>query len=214
MFFPARLEGYCGTASDVVATCPFAPYVLVHRAKTNLEPAGATLCGSHISDTTGRIYSVWSSMDLPRFVVVQRHGNLPMWPRWACPWSLPLGWNAYLWNRWTDFLRSKFCGIVQTCSGAVSQAFGTLHWRHNEHDGASNCQPHDCLLNRLFRRKSKKTSKFRVTGLCEWNSPATGSILWRHHEFAPHGLPHGPEHISETLDAFYPFEVLWNCLDL
>ena len=30
----------------------------------------------------------------------------------------------------------------------------------------SNHQPHDCLLNRLFRRKSKKTSKLRVTGLC------------------------------------------------
>ena len=26
--------------------------------------------------------------------------------------------------------------------------------------------PHHCLLNRLFRRRSKKTSKLRVTGLC------------------------------------------------
>ena len=40
----------------------------------------------------------------------------------------------------------------------------TLQWRHNVHDGVSNNQPHDCLLDRLFRRKSKKTSKFRVTG--------------------------------------------------
>ena len=32
----------------------------------------------------------------------------------------------------------------------------------------------DCLLNRLFRRRSKKTSKPRVTGLCEGNSPVTG----------------------------------------
>ena len=40
-----------------------------------------------------------------------------------------------------------------------------LHWRHNDHDGVSNHQPHDCLLNRLFRRRSKKTSKLRVTGL-------------------------------------------------
>ena len=29
-----------------------------------------------------------------------------------------------------------------------------------------NHQPHDCLLNHLFRHKSKKTSKLRVTGLC------------------------------------------------
>ena len=47
----------------------------------------------------------------------------------------------------------------------------TLHWRHNDHDRVSNHQPHGCLLNRLFRRRSKKTSKLRVTGLCVGNSP-------------------------------------------
>ena len=46
-----------------------------------------------------------------------------------------------------------------------------LHWRHNDHDGVSNHQPHGCLLNRLFRRRSKKTSKLCVTGLCVGNSP-------------------------------------------
>ena len=46
-----------------------------------------------------------------------------------------------------------------------------LHWHHYDHDGVSNHQPHCCLLNRLFRRRSKKTSKLRVTGLCEGNSP-------------------------------------------
>ena len=40
----------------------------------------------------------------------------------------------------------------------------------------SNHQPHDCLLNRLFRRGSKKTPKFRVTGLCAGNSLVTGEI--------------------------------------
>ena len=60
----------------------------------------------------------------------------------------------------------------------------------------SNHQPHDCLLNRLFSRRSKRTSKLRVTGLCAGNSPGTGefpaqmasnaenvSISWRHHGF-------------------------------
>ena len=69
-----------------------------------------------------------------------------------------------------------------------------LRWRHNDHSGVSNHQPHGCLLNRLFRCKSKKTSKLRVTGLCVGNSPGTGefpaqmasyaenvSIWWRHH---------------------------------
>ena len=46
-----------------------------------------------------------------------------------------------------------------------------LQWRHNDHDRVSNHQPHGCLLNRLFRRISKKTSKLRVTGLCVGNSP-------------------------------------------
>ena len=45
-----------------------------------------------------------------------------------------------------------------------------LQWRHNELDRVSNYQPHDCLLNRLFRR-NQKTSKLRVTGLCVGNSP-------------------------------------------
>ena len=55
-------------------------------------------------------------------------------------------------------------------------------------------QTHQCLPNRLFGRRSKKTSKLRVTGLCVRNSPRTGefpaqmasnagnvSIWWRHH---------------------------------
>ena len=38
----------------------------------------------------------------------------------------------------------------------------TLQWRHDGHDNVSNHQPHDCLLNRLFRRRWKKTSRLRV----------------------------------------------------
>ena len=51
-----------------------------------------------------------------------------------------------------------------------------LHWRHNGRDGISNHQPYDCLLNRLYGHRSKKTSKLRVTGLCEGNSPGTGEF--------------------------------------
>ena len=69
----------------------------------------------------------------------------------------------------------------------------TLQWRHNGRDGVSNHQPLKCLLNHLFGRRLRKTSKLRVTGLCEGNSPGTGefpaqmasnagnfSIWWRH----------------------------------
>ena len=51
-----------------------------------------------------------------------------------------------------------------------------LQWRHNEHDGVSNHRSHNCFLNLLFRRRSKKTSKLRVTGLGEGNSPVTGEF--------------------------------------
>ena len=34
----------------------------------------------------------------------------------------------------------------------------------------------DCSLNRLFRHRSKKTSKICVTGLCAGNSPVTGEF--------------------------------------
>ena len=78
--------------------------------------------------------------------------------------------------------------------GGIGIAPGKFQWRHNGRDGVSNHQLSDCLLNRLFRRRSKKTSKLRVAGLCAGNSPMTGefhaqmasnteniSISWRHH---------------------------------
>ena len=54
--------------------------------------------------------------------------------------------------------------------------FASLLWRHNERDGVSMQQRLDCLFNRLFWRRSKKTSKLRVTGRCEGNSPVTGEF--------------------------------------
>ena len=52
----------------------------------------------------------------------------------------------------------------------------TLQWRHNELDGVSNHRGLHCLLNHLFRRRSKKTSKLHVTGLCAQNSPHKGPV--------------------------------------
>ena len=57
-----------------------------------------------------------------------------------------------------------------------AQHISALRWRHNGHDCVSNHQPHHCLLNRLFGRRSKKTSKLRVTGLCVGNSPVPGEF--------------------------------------
>ena len=91
----------------------------------------------------------------------------------------------------------NFLSKHRTWSLLIKQS---LHWRYNDHDGVSNHQPNGCLLNRLFRRRSKKTLKLRVTGLCVGNSPGTGefpaqmasnaenvSIWWRHHEWQTQG---------------------------
>ena len=99
-------------------------------------------------------------------------------------------------NRWGAWYYSKlkFCCTMNVLFNNI------LQWPHNERDGVSNHQHLDCLLNGLFRRRSKKTSKLRVTDLCVGNSPVTGefpaqrssnaenvSIWWRHHErWAPH----------------------------
>ena len=78
-------------------------------------------------------------------------------------------------------------------AGSHKKIYFALQWRHNGRDGITNHQPHHCLLNRFFSRRSKKISKLHVTGLCARNSPVTGefpaqmasneenvSIWWRH----------------------------------
>ena len=43
----------------------------------------------------------------------------------------------------------------------------SLQWRYNERDDVSYNRQLDCLLNHFFSCRSKKTSKLRITGLCE-----------------------------------------------
>ena len=51
-----------------------------------------------------------------------------------------------------------------------------LRWRQNERDVVSKHRRLDWLLNRLFRRRSKKTWKLCVSGLCMGNSSVTGEF--------------------------------------
>ena len=93
-----------------------------------------------------------------------------------------------------------------------------LRWRHNERDSVSNHQPHHCLLNRSFRRRSKKTPKLRVTGLCAGKSPGTSefpaqmasnaenvSIWWHHHGGANSGLI---ETITQKIGTEWPMKAV------
>ena len=85
--------------------------------------------------------------------------------------------------------------LIRNWNGPHGYWSTPLQWRHNDLHGVSNHQLLDCLLNHLFKHRSKKTSKLRVTGLCVGNSPVTGEfpaqkasnaenvpIWWRHHD--------------------------------
>ena len=92
-----------------------------------------------------------------------------------------------IWIKGKRFPRRK---LIWKC--CLQKCQPSLQWRHNGHDGVSNHQPHHYLLNRLFGRRSKKTSKLCITGLCvtgefpaQMASNAENvSVWWRHHDFA------------------------------
>ena len=121
----------------------------------------------------------------------------------------------------------KMASLNEMASLHAFNRLVALHWRYNGHDGVSNHQPsHDCLLNRLFGRRSKKTSKLRVTGPCAGNSPGTGefpaqmasntenvSIWWRHHGAAVQNMIpmcRNSEHYQVIISRFMlSVVVLW-----
>ena len=131
-------------------------------------------------------------------------------PHWKILFSLaidPYWWSNNHLKKWIDDIKMlspnqvvycMLCAAVrvdeQLLPGCLLRV-NRLLWRHNERHSVSNHQPHDYFLNHLFSRRSKKTSKLRVTGLREANSPLTAefpaqrasnaenaSIWWRHHD--------------------------------
>ena len=113
--------------------CPFYPSalrvggVLSSRSgraggRADCWAGGCQTCGTNISVTACWIFSVRSSMELSRPVVVHCHAHMPICPIWACPWAKNLvkfatNWVqtlriAYLWNHWMDLPHLKFHGLV------------------------------------------------------------------------------------------------------
>ena len=99
-------------------------------------------------------------------------------------WIQRTGWNNLVikgtfYSEFKNWITWHSCREIRHKSRGMSQwhhFIAPLQWRHNGRDGVSNHQPHDCLLNRLFRRRSKKISKLRLTGLCAGYSPVTGEF--------------------------------------
>ena len=48
---------------------------------------GCQTCGTHISVTAWRIFSIRSYVELSGPVDVHYHGQMPICPIWACPWA-------------------------------------------------------------------------------------------------------------------------------
>ena len=110
--------------------------------------------------------------------------------------GLNVGWNCLesrciVGSRDQWYFPSIFPLTVPRGALTAGKLPAALRWRHIGRDSVSNHLPHDCLLNRLFRRRSKKTSNHRPFA---GNSPRTDefpaqmasnaenvSIWWRHH---------------------------------
>ena len=68
----------------------------------------------------------------------------------------------------------------------------------------SNHRHPDCLLDCLFSRRSKKTSKLRVTGLCDGNSLVTGGF--------PSQRTSNMENVSidDVIVVNFNLSIMWN----
>ena len=76
--------------------------------------------------------------------------------------------TVLVWWPWTSQKRLM-------CSGQVVKIRVILQWRHNEHDGVLNHQPHDCLLKRLIRKNQNSASLAFERGIHWW--PVTGKCF-------------------------------------
>ena len=134
---------------------------------------------------------------------------------WGRDWKLNLQ-NG--WAMWCLYIVSRMVlnSTVVLQDSPRCHCKCSLQWRHNGRDSVSNHQSHDCLLNRLFRCRSRKTSKLRPTGLCAGNSPGTGefpaqiasyaenvSIWWRHHDYVTHNAKSTALLVIICLDALW-----------
>ena len=150
------------------------PIDLIHKSQNAPVPYPTML---YSEQKCAHFCSEWS---------IVGYGIGAFWDLWK--WSIAI-FRSLLW-----IMHTYISGLFPRHWIDCRDARDALQWRHNEHDGVSNHQPHGCFLKRLFRHRSKKTSKLRVTGLCAGNSPVTGefpaqraskaenvSIWWRHH---------------------------------
>ena len=120
--------------------------------------------------------------------------------------------SAPIWNPsiWYLKVRQRWEGQAECM---VSSSLHRKKWRHDERDGVSNPQPHDCLLNRLLRRQSLDKSLTFVRGIHRWpvNSRTKGQQCGKCFHLMTSSWP---KVITVTSHAYHGISILWqiNCL--
>ena len=107
------------------------------------------------------------------------------------------------WRRSKKISKLHIIGLCEENSPVTTefpaQRASTLQWHHNEPSGISNYQPHNCLLNRLFRGRSKKHQ-----------SSASLAFVWGIHRWSVNSLHKGP-----VMLKMFPFDdVIMNAANI
>ena len=112
---------------------------------------------------------LYTSVDVHDFLLIVTGisvSSMTSWTKHSFPFLL---WGYCFGSNTSDTnINIRFeCNYEKSCQRTREAV--SLQWRHNDRDGASNHRRLDCLLSRLFKCRSKKTSRLFVTGLCEGN---------------------------------------------
>ena len=126
--------------------CIWSTYMHFRKTEYHAEYSDKIACGLRFVVVRKAIYPYPSRL-------IQNHTITPM--------SVNMGKHITI-----SVIKNWLYNHSNTKHNTTVCVFHALRWRHNGRDSVSNHQPHDCLLNRLFIRRSKKTLKLRVTGLC------------------------------------------------
>ena len=118
--FSSAMSDYIGCKHQLgLPVAPFYPSALraggvlsSRSGRAGGWTGGCQICGTHISVTAWRIFSIRSSVELSRPVGVHCHSHMPICPIWACPWAKNLSNEAALGSDFSNFpqIGSRLCG--------------------------------------------------------------------------------------------------------
>ena len=128
-------------------------------------------CNPWLGRSAWIIFCAWFKMtDIPNSKIPQcteqKWCTLLLWMVHCGIWDRCCGICQICLFPWATYTATTFnhnlCYKVLSCCYTILRSERNdrhctcaLRWRHNEHASVSNHQPHDCLLNHLFGRRSK-----------------------------------------------------------